>query len=484
MNWTKNKSWPFLGVVAIGVLVLLYSCSVGKNYKRPTLDMPNQYRGVTVADTNSIGDISWREFFKDPILIALIDSAIKNNFDMRIALKNIDIADQYLKESRAKFAPSITSQVAGNSTQFRSEDFYSNPASNFYEGTQAPNTMYVYTLQNSSFISLSWEIDVWGKIRREKEAALATLAQNREIVKAIQTRIVAEIVQGYYNLLMLDQQLKVAKRNAALNDSTLTIVQLQRDAGQVTSLAMQQIEAQKLVAEMLIPQLEAQIFIQENALQLLIGQNPNAIIRNAELEDFIIDDTLTTGVPLNMVSYRPDVAAKELQLKAANARVGVAQAYMYPALRIDLSGGLNAMLAGNWFNIPGALFGNVFGGILQPIFQQRKLRTNYKVAMLERDKAEIDFQRKVMTSVGEISNALYRVQKLKEEHDIAQKRVEVLALAVNNASLLFKSGMATYIEVITAQSNALRSELDLANVKLKYLNACVELYRSLGGGWK
>ncbi len=480
----KNKLAPILIIVLAIIVSINYSCSVGKNYKRPALNLPDKYRGVATNDTNSIGDIPWRAFFKDAVLIALIDSALINNFDMRVALKNIDIADQYVRESRAKFAPSINAQIGGNNTQFRSEDFYSNPLSNYYNGAQAPSTMYVYTMQNSSFISLSWEIDVWGKIRREKEAALATFAQNHELVKAVKTRIVAEIAQGYYNLLMLDQQLKVAKRNAALNDSTLTIVKLQRDAGQVTSLAMQQIEAQKLVAEMLIPQLESQIFIQENALQLLIGRNPNEIIRSAELEDFVIDDTLTTGVPLNMVSYRPDVAAQELQLKAANARVGVAQSYMYPAFRIDLSGGLNSMLAGNWFNIPGALFGNVFGGILQPIFQQRKLRTNYKVAMIERDKAEINFQKTVMTSVGEISNALYRVQKLKEEHDIAVRRVQVLALAVNNASLLFKSGMATYIEVITAQSNALRSELDLANVKLKYLNACVELYRSLGGGWK
>ncbi len=471
-------------IVLMFLALTAFSCSVGKNYKRPELNLPVQYRGVTSNDTTSIGDLPWREFFKDSVLVSLIDTALKHNYDIRMAVKNIDIADQYIKEARAKFAPSFGSQIAGNSTQFRSEDFYSSPASNYYNGSQAPNSMYVYTMQNSSFISLSWEIDIWGKIRREKEAALATYAQNKEVVKAIQTRIVSEVSQGYYNLLMLDQQLKVARRNAALNDSTLTIVNLQREAGQVTALATHQVEAQKLVAEMLVPQLEAQVFVQENALQLLLGQNPKEIIRDAQLEDFIIDDTLTSGVPLNMVSYRPDVAAKEFQLRAANAKVGVAQSYMYPALRIDLSGGLNSMLAGNWFNIPGALFGNIFGGIIQPIFQQRKLRTNYKVAMLERDKSEIDFQKKVMSSVSEISNALYRVQKLKQEHDIAEKRVEVLALAVNNASLLFKSGMATYIEIITAQSNALRSELDLANVKLKYLDACVELYRSLGGGWK
>jgi len=295
---------------------------------------------------------------------------------------------------------------------------------------------------------------------------------------------VAAVAEGYYNLLMLDAQLEVAQRNLKLNDSTLQIVKLQRDAGEVSSLAIQQTQSQMLVAASLIPQLEQEIVIQENTLMALTGRMPDGVYRSSALTDWRMQETYDSGVPLQLLANRPDVREAELALRAANAEAGVAQAYRYPTLTIDATGGLNAMLPQNWFNIPGALFGGLISGVTQPIFSGRRLKTQHEITKLERDKAEIGFQQTVMDAVHEVTNALVMIDKLNEQHTIAEQRVATAQLGVKNANLLFKSGEATYLEVITAQSNALNSELDLVSIKQQQLNAKVTLYKALGGGWK
>lgn len=468
--------------------LLATSCKVGKDYVRPELNLPETYRQTdSLADTVNIGEIPWRDFFTDSTLLTLIDTAIANNYDMRTALKNIEIANQSLRQARAAFLPEVSTQLAGVEKQWRSRDYYSSPSSNWYgqEGKgEAPEVLYVNQSQYFSELNVSWELDVWGKMRRQKESALAEYLQTYEARKAVQTALVAAIADGYYNLLMLDEQMEVAKRNLQLNDSTLQIVKLQRDAGEVTALAVQQTESQMLVAASLIPQLEQEIALQENTLMALTGRMPGDVRRSSKLDDFDAENELAAGVPLSMVANRPDVREAELALRSANAQAGVAQAYRYPTLTISASGGLNAMLPQNWFNIPGALFGGIIGGVTQPIFSGRRLKTQHEIAKLERDKAELNFQQVVLDAVNEVTNSLVMIEKLEEQHQIAEKRVATSRLGVKNANLLFRSGYATYLEVITAQSNALNSELDLVAIKQQQLNAKVALYKALGGGWK
>ncbi|WP_262246587.1 efflux transporter outer membrane subunit [Parapedobacter soli] len=486
----KYITWH-TGLFAVVCSLLISSCKVGRDYVRPETGITDTFRGDAVtdgtADTANIADIPWSDFFTDSMLTMLIDSAITNNFDMRTALKNIDIANQYVRQSRAAFLPKVGADLAGTNHQWRSSDFYSSPSSGWYDrgdrGTP-PDDLYLYQSQYFSSVSMSWELDIWGKLRRQKESALAEYLQTFEVQKAIQTGLVAAIAEGYYNLLTLDAQLEVAQRNLLLNDSTLQIVKLQRDAGEVSSLAIQQTESQKLVAAALIPELEQQIALQENALMALTGRMPDGIYRSSALTDWHMQATYDSGVPLQLLANRPDVREAELALRAANAEVGVAQAYRYPTLTIEASGGLNAMLPQNWFNIPGALFGGLISGVTQPIFNGRRLKTQHEVAKLERDKAEIGFQQVVMDAVHEVTNALVMIDKLNEQLAIAQQRVATAQLGVKNANLLFKAGEATYLEVITAQSNALKSELDLVSVKQQQLNAKVTLYKALGGGWR
>jgi len=233
-----------------------------------------------------------------------------------------------------------------------------------------------------------------------------------------------------------------------------------------------------------VPQFEQNITLQENALRILTGTLPGKVERSTTLEQIPVPAGLYAGVPSAILSRRPDVKSAELSLVIANANVGISKAAMYPSLSITADGGLNSFRASNWFNIPSSLFGVVGGSILQPLLDHKTLSTQYQVAEVEREKAVIQFRQTVLNAVGEVSDALVKIEKLKQQQAIAASRVSTLQHATANASLLFKNGMANYLEVITAQSNVLQSELELASIKRDELTAVSDLYRSLGGGWR
>jgi multidrug efflux system outer membrane protein len=395
---------------------------------------------------------------------------------MQLAVKNIEASQLLLKQTKWNYLPDARLQVTANSNR---------PSNNSLNGLSAKTFLGTTHVEDySANIALSWEADIWGKIKNQKASALAGYLQTEEAKKAIQTNIVASVSQGFYNLLMLDAQILIAKKNIALNDSTLRIIRLQYNAGQVTALAIQQAEAQQLTAAALLPQLEQNIAIQENALSILAGELPGRIQRNVLLSQINIADSLSAGVPSQTLSRRPDVKSNELALNIANAQVGIAKANMYPSLSITASGGLNSFRSSNWFNVPASLFGAVAGGVVQPLFQKKQLTTAYELAKVNREKTVIEFRQSVLNAVGEVSDALVRIEKLQAERSIAITRVNTLQKAISNANLLFKTGMANYLEVITAQSNVLQSELELASITREQLSAKVELYRSLGGGWK
>jgi multidrug efflux system outer membrane protein len=468
----------FISIPTIFVAALIINaCRVSKDVATPKSATPAAFRSTATTDSGaSIATIQWKDFFKDSSLQKLIDSAIIKNYDMQLALKNIEQAHLIYKQSKLGNIPQVYAQVTANSNRY-SDNSLSALAP--YPGITDPHIE-----DYNASIGISWEADIWGKIRNRKNKALDAYLQTEEAEKAVQTYIVSNVAQGYYNLLMLDEQLAIAKKNVLLNDSALRIINFQFNAGQATYLAVQQTEAQNLAIQQLVPQFEQQIAIQENALSILAGSLPDSIARNSTLETTILSDKLSTGVPADMVSYRPDVKSYELALKIANAQVGITKAQMYPTLSISASGGLNSYQINNWFNIPASLFGIVAGSVIQPLFEQKQLKTQYKVAEVQREKAVIQFRQSVLNAVGEVSNALVTIDKLKAQQAIATNRTNTLQKAITNADMLFRTGMANYLEVITAQQSVLQSELDLASIKRSQLNATVQLYSALGGGWR
>jgi HAE1 family hydrophobic/amphiphilic exporter-1 len=468
---------PALTVVALLVLTVGFgSCKVSKDVAVPATQAPTQFRSSeSSVDTGSVANLPWKSFFADPALQQLIDSAITHNYDMEVALENIRSAQLVLGQSKLGYWPDITAFATVTLTRPSDASLNGITASSFL-GSKTIND---YT----AGIGISWEADIWGKIRNQKAKALAQYLQTAEARKALQTNIVSGVAEGYYNLLMLDAQLDIARANLALNDSTLRIIRLQFNSGDVTALGVQQAEAQELAAAELIPQLQQSILLQENALSVLTGRLPDGVVRGRKLEEVAVRDGLSTGVPAALLARRPDVRSSELALTVANANVGIDKAAMYPSVVITPEGGWDTYIFRNWFNIPGALFGSVVGGITQPVFQRKKLKTQYELAKVDREKAVTQFKQSVLTAVGEVSDALAKIGKLKAQQAVALNRVNTLQQAISNANSLFRNGMANYLEVITAQSNALQSELELASIKKGQLSAEVELYRSLGGGW-
>ncbi|GGB76759.1 efflux transporter outer membrane subunit [Dyadobacter sediminis] len=472
----KNKTdIPYL-LSFVLLTISIASCRVTRDYKQPELSLPAQYRNATFADTATLADIEWKNFFPDTTLQKLIERGITYNYDLLLALKRIDIAQQQVKQAKFLQFPRLDLQVTGQ---------YNRPSSNSLNGISASNFLGSKHIENYiAGVTLSWEADIWGKIRSQKQATLGQYLQTYEASKALKTRIVADIAKGFFNLLMLDKQLQIARNNLELSDNTLKITRLLKDAGEVTSLSIQQSEAQRESIALLIPQLEQDIIIQENALQILTGQMPDSIARKVSLSDFESGDSLATGVPAALVSRRPDVREAEMAVLIANAQLGVAQASMYPSLVISASGGVESFRSSNWFNIPGSLFGIAAGTIARPVFARRQLKTNLEVAKIQREQSVLGFRQSVLNAIGEVSNTLVQTQKLKEQETIASNQVAILQQAISNAQLLYQSDMANYLEVITAQGNALQAELNLAFIRSQSLVARVDLYRSLGGGWK
>jgi NodT family efflux transporter outer membrane factor (OMF) lipoprotein len=465
-------------IVMVAILIsTLISCKVSKDIETPKDAFPEHFRNASVlTDTASIGDLEWKNFFTEKDIVQLIDSAVTRNNDLQIATKNIEIAQYRFTQSKWNNVPQANLFVNASINR---------PSENSFTGMNLNQALGKQHIEDySTGVSLSWEADIWGKIKSQKKVAFASYLQSEEVKKALQTTIVANVSKGYYNLLMLDAQLEIAKKNVQLNDSTTNIIKLKYDSGQVSSLAVQQSEAQKLTAAQLVPLLEQNIAVQENALSVLTGSFPNAKKRSILLSSVEVKNNAAIGIPSSLVSRRPDVKSAELALKVANANVGITKADLYPALRITAQGGLNSFETSSWFNIPASLFGTALGGLTQPLLNSKKVRTQYNIAKAEREKAVLAFRQTVLVAVSEVSDAMVKVEKLEQQESLLQKKVKTLQQAIKNSNLLFKNGMAEYLEVITAQANLLQSELELANLKREQLSANTDLYRALGGGWR
>lgn len=463
-------------LVSTLVIASAVSCMPKLALDKVSPELPETFQYTATADTASVANLQWRQFFHDPVLQDLIEKGIKNNYDLQIALKQVASSQERMKQAKYMQYPEVGFGVTGQITR-PSDNSLNGQSINLFLGKS-------YVEDYNAAFNLSWEADIWGKIKNQQEVSKMQYLQTYEATKAIQTQVVAAISQGYYNLLMLDKQLEIAKSNLELSKNTLHITEKIWQSGDATSLGVQQSKAQKEYTELLIKQLEQNIKIQENALSILVGENPTKISRTIEMSDTSLPQNFSAGLPAAMVSRRPDVRQQELVLLESNALIGIAQANMYPSLKITANGGVNSFKIDNWFQIPASLFGSALGGITQPVFQKRQLKTNLNVAKIQREKNVLAFRQSVLNAVGEVTDALVSNESLKVQEEKASEQVNTLKSGIQSAEKLYKSGLVNYLEVITAQGNSLQAELNLASIKRQRLSSIVDLYRALGGGWK
>tara|TARA_R110002096_G_scaffold86792_2_gene199516 strand:- start:6694 stop:8136 length:1443 start_codon:yes stop_codon:yes gene_type:complete len=477
----KSNIQLYKNAGALLVLIGLSSCSVQK-YQQPELKLPDNFRSgeqlefAQDSTVTSIAKIPYREFFTDPVLLSLIEEGIANNNDLKVALKQIEIASLGYNQSKWGNIPVVGLNVGTASINRPSDNSLNGVMFGEFLGQR-------YIEDYTSTINISWEADIWGKIKGRKEAALASYLQTQEATKAVQTQLVAQIAQGYYNLLMLDMQLIITNQNLELVNRTLNMTKKQQELGLTTSLSVQQQENTKDQLLASIPVIEQAITIQENALSTLTGKMPGEIKRDSKLTDTATLEYKSIGIPSEMLSYRPDVKSSELTVRQAFANVKVAKKSMYPALNITAQGGLNAFELKDWFEIPGSLFGLAAGSITQPLFNGKQLKTQYKQSQIAMEQAELNFKQTVLNAVGEVSNVLATIESADKQEEITTRLVSRSQEAVETSTKLFQNDMATYLDVIVAQNNKLQVELSLASVKQQKLSAVVNLYRALGGGW-
>ncbi|WP_276875342.1 efflux transporter outer membrane subunit [Chryseobacterium joostei] len=452
---------------------VLVSCAVGKSYTRTDLQVPETYR-ESVQVTGDTVVLPWKTFFKDPKLIGLIDKALTRNNEVNVALKNIEQLNLVYKQAKLSLMPTLDF-TAGANRSWASTNTLNGSLNEQFVGTK-------YMDDFSAALRLSWEIDIWGKAKMQKESAAAEYFAQKENLNAVKSRIIVQVAQAYYNLISLDEQLKIAEQNIELSNNTLKMMDLQFKAGQINSLAVQQSEAQKKTAELLIPLAKQNISVQENALSILCGEYPAKIEREGNLKMMIPENKLSQGLPAQLLSRRPDLKVAEFNVISLNAKTGLAKAAMYPSISLSPQIGVNSNKFSSWFDIPGSITKAVAANLAAPIFQKKELKTAYETALIEQEKAAINFKQSVMTAVGEVSDAMAKSQGSSERLQLLEQRTAILDKGINDALKLYKSGMATYLEVITAQNNKLQNDLEAINVTLERLNAEVDLYRALGGG--
>ncbi|GGH37007.1 membrane protein [Mangrovimonas yunxiaonensis] len=466
MNAILNKS-----LIVVVMATTLQSCFVAKDYVRPELEETEHlYRTDNLPqDSLSMADVSWKDMFTDTYLKQYIEEGLQHNLDIRVALQQMAAAEAYMKQGKAGYLPSIgigataTHQELAKNSQFGA----------FFDGS----------LQQFELTgNLSWEADIWGKIRSTKRAGEASYLQSVAAHQAVKTQLVSAIASTYYQLVALDAQLDITKKTIATRDSSVVTIKALKDAGNVTQVAVDQNIAQYNNAKALKVELEAAIFKTENTLNLLLGR-PAVAIERSTLDGQQLNAEVKLGVPTTLLRNRPDVMAAEYGLINAFEMTNVTRSQFYPSLTLTANGGfqsleLDELLSAN------SLFANIVGGLTQPIFNKRAIKTQHEVAQAQQEQALLSFKKTLLTAGNEVSNALFDYKAETEKFEYREKEVEALRKAEANSEELLKNGYANYLDLLTARQSALSAELNMINNKLNQLLSIVNLYEALGGGWQ
>ncbi|APY01528.1 efflux transporter outer membrane subunit [Lacinutrix venerupis] len=460
------------GALILVVALTLQSCFVAQDYVRPDLNTETEalYRTDNLpTDSVSIADVSWKSLFTDQYLQQYIEEGLQNNMDVRIALQQILAAQAYVKQGKAGYLPSVS--VGANAT-------HQELSENSQFGSLFNGAIDTYDIT----ANLSWEADVWGKIRSNKRATQAAYLQSVAGHQAIKTQLISSIANTYYNLLALDAQLEITKQTIETRESGVTTIKALKDAGQVTQVAVDQNIAQYNSARALQVDIETAIFKTENTLSILLGKTPQHFERSS-LDIQKIEQELVLGVPTTLLSNRPDVMAAEYDLIQSFELTNVAKSSLYPSLKLTASGGLESLELDKLLNA-NSLFATLIGGITQPIFNQRALKTQKEVAIAQQEQALLTFKKTLLVAGGEVSNALFSYESEVNKFEFRKNEVEALRTAEANSNELLKNGYANYLDLLTARESALSAELNVIDSKLQQLVSVVDLYEALGGGWR
>jgi multidrug efflux system outer membrane protein len=454
------------------VIPFMCGCAVGPNYKKPTVNTPGVYRGLTPeeaarSDVKSFADEKWWDVFQDEQLKDLIRTALQQNYDLRLAATRILQARAQLGITRADQFPTISGQAGAVNERI----------------PQQKGLPVIETSAAQVGLGLDWELDFWGRFRRATEAARANLVATEWARREIITELVANVSGAYFRLRALDLQLEISRRTLATRQDSLRLTQLLAQGGATSMLDVRQAEQLVFTAGSEVPSLEQQIEQQENLISILLGNNPGSIPRGRKLTEQERPPTVPAGLPSSLLERRADIRQTEELLIAANAQIGVARAAYFPQIALTASSGYQSSALTSLFSGPAGMW-NFGTALAQPIFTAGRLRSNVRLAEAQREQALLFYQQTIQGAFRDVSDALIAYRKTQEFREQQQLLVDSAKDATRLSQMRYSGGVASYLEVLTNDTNYFSGELGLVQAQLDELLAFVQLYKSLGGGWE
>jgi multidrug efflux system outer membrane protein len=458
-------------LLLLTIAVLLAGCAVGPNYKRPTVNVPTDYRDSMAAQTaaaSSLGNDNWWQVYQDPVLVQLIHTALQQNYDVRIAATRVLEAQDQFGIVRANQLPSASLGAGVFSEQ----------------NAKVSNLFPAYEVNAGQLnLSVIWNLDFWGKYRRQTEAARAQVLSSEWGQRAVISSLVANLATAYFQLRALDSELEIANGTLGSRQQSLRLTRVLESHGGASDLDVSQSEQLVYTASETIPDLERQIEQQENLLSILLGQNPGAIPRGRPLTEQPAPQNVPAGLPSELLERRPDVREAEANIIAANAQVGVAKAAFFPSIALTGTGGLESNALNRFISAPSETWLGALS-VTQPLFEGGALRSQLKLSRAQYQEAALAYEQTMQNALEQVSNALIAEQKNREFREQQELLTQAAQRTDRLSEVLYKNGGASYLQVLTSETNYFSAELNLVQAQLNERLALVQLYQALGGGWQ
>lgn len=445
--------------------------------------VPNAY-GVTgtAQDTINSGKIKWKQYFTDPDLVALIDTALVNNQELNITLQEIQIARNEVRARKGEYLPFLGLQGSAGLEKVGKYTRNGATESNLEikPGKENPEPLPDYRIGAYA----SWEADIWGKLHNAKRAAVSRYLSSVEGKNFVVTNLIAEVANSYYELLALDNQLAIVKQNIEIQTNALEIVKLQKESARVTELAVRRFQAQVLNTQELQFDIQQRITETENRINFLLGRFPQPIKRSTGAFVNLVPNAVSGGIPSQLLANRPDIKQAEMDLAAAKLDVKVAKAKFYPSLGISAGIGYQAFDPTYLIKTPQSLLYSLAGDLSAPLINRNAIKADYYSANSKQVQAVFNYEKTIVNAYVEVANQLSKINNLKSSYDLKSKQVDALNQSIDISNDLFTSARADYMEVLMTQRDALESKFDLIEIKMQQMGATVNIYRALGGGWE
>lgn len=453
---------------------LLAGCAVGPNYKRPSVAVPDQFRGATDSDTShSLAETKWLDLFADDTLKAAVNTALERNFDLRIAVERVEQARAQLGITRANQFPFLDAQASFNGARSSSLGSFS----------FIPAGTTIQSSYTQAGLSLSWELDVWGRLRRLTESARAQYLATEEGRRAVMVSLVAQVMTTYFQMLEQDLELSIGRKTRDVANDSLRLVQIRHDRGAATGLEVRQAEQFLYTATAQIAAAQRVVGQSEDALSLLLAGEPANQPRGQTLEQIPLPPSLPAGMPSTLIERRPDIRQAEQNLIAANAQIGAARALYFPQIALTAFAGGQSRALLQLASVPARVY-TVAPSALLPIFRAGQIRSQVRFAEAQQRELLIAYQRSIYTALREVSDSLIGHDGLRQQRNQQELLVRALEDAARLSNLRYQGGLDSYLQVLDAQRNLFQGQLVLAQLRLQELLSIVQLYRALGGGWQ